>query len=57
MQVLVTRDRVWRLERHQDGWCRLYQHGGLVLSRASVDEAREHLEAAGVDVVRDLVPG
>lgn len=56
MQVLVSRDGVWRAEQHRDGW-RLYQHGGLVLERASLDRLVGFLVEQGVDVERDMMPG
>ncbi len=40
-----------------DGWCRVELHGGVVLRRASVEQVREYLEAAGVDIDRDLTKG
>lgn len=51
--MLVTRDRVWRAEQHPDGW-RLTLHGGLVLSRASLDRLATTLLEHGVNV-EDLV--
>lgn len=61
VQVVVSRDRgevpAWRIEIHDDGWCRLYHRGAPLLRRASIDEVRERLEAAGVDIERDLVEG
>ncbi len=47
----------WRVTMGRDGWCSVDLHGGLVLSRATVDEVRKYLEAAGVDIERDLIPG
>lgn len=52
--MLKSRDRVWRAEQHADGW-RLTMHGGLVLSRASLDRVVAYLLDAGVDPARDLV--
>lgn len=53
VQVLKSRDGVWRLEQRRDG-CWLYMHGGLVLSRASLDQVARYLLEAGVDI-GDLV--
>ena len=60
MQVLVSRERprpVWRVTMDRHGWCSVEYHGGSVLSRATVDEVRSYLEAAGVDIERDLIKG
>lgn len=46
----------WRVELHTDGWLRIYHHGALALDRASIEQVREHLEANGVDIERDLEP-
>lgn len=60
VQALVSRERpipTWRVELHDDGWYRLLHHGGVVLDRASLDAVAKHLDAAGVDIERDLRPG
>ena len=49
MQVLTSRDgsQTWRVERRDDGWWRVFFHGGLVLDRVSIVEAGRYLEAVG----------
>lgn len=56
MQVLISRDRVWRVEIRA-GLCTLYEHGGVVLDRVSLDRVVAHLVEHGVDPERDLVLG
>ncbi len=59
VQALTSGERpipVWRVELHDGGWCRLLHHGGIVLDRASLEQVAEHLDAAGVDIERDLAP-
>lgn len=53
MRVIKSRDGVWRAEQHPDGW-RLFEHGGLVLSGASLDRLAARLLERGVDP-EDLV--
>ncbi len=48
-------DPIWRLELRNDGlW--LFYCGGLMLSRATVDQVARYLEQRDVDVDRDLRP-
>jgi hypothetical protein len=37
VKVLLTADGVWRAELWPDGW-RLFHHGGLVLTRGTLDQ-------------------
>lgn len=55
MRVLVWRGG-WRAEQWPDGW-RLHYLGGLVLSRASLDEVVTRLLREGVDPEADLLDG
>lgn len=56
VEVLVSRDGVWRAERRGDGW-RLFRLGGLVLQRATLDGVVAFLLERGVDPAADLVEG
>ena len=61
VQVLKSRDGgdvpTWRVELHDDGWCRLDYCGGPIFRRASVEQVGRYLAEAGVDIERDLVKG
>lgn len=54
MQVLISRDGVWRVEIRA-AVCTLYEGGALVLDRVSLDRVVAHLVEHGVDPVRNLV--
>ncbi len=53
MRVLTWLGGRWRAEQHPTGW-RLFEWGGLRLSRATLDEMTRFLLEQGVDPVDDL---
>jgi hypothetical protein len=55
VQVLISRDRVWRVEIRA-GYCTVYEHGALVLDRVGLDRVVTFLLDQGVNPEQDLIP-